>query len=190
MDHRVRHLRQDFVNNSTLDGSVQAFPCLRSKSLASHRNVILFVLEADSGGSFMRPTYVPKMLVVEKVDACRSAGFGDPHASRLSFHHPHCALAGTGPEWSYCLGFECKLQPKYAPGSLDRDAWLEMRFGFFKVRMMSDPEPPIGLPASVLAELRVPEGTFVLTYGKLDSEDIVRSVVDDTGDAIAVFIGT
>ena len=55
---------------------------------------------------------------------------------------------------------------------------------------MSDPEPSLSHPASVAAELQIPEGTFVLTYDKLDSEGIIRSVQDDTAGAIAVFIGT
>lgn len=133
------------------------------------------------------------MLAVEKSEGGHmpiSGVWRPPHASRLSFHHPHRPLAETGPEWSYCLRFEYKLQPKYTPKSLDRDTWLEMRFGFLKVRMMSDPEPPIGLPASVPAKLRVSEGTVVFACGKLDSGGIVRSVVDDTCDVIAVFIGT
>ena len=54
----------------------------------------------------------------------------------------------------------------------------------------SDPESSLIPPASVATELRIPEGTFVLTYDKLDSEAIIRSVQDDTAGAIAVFIGT
>ena len=53
-----------------------------------------------------------------------------------------------------------------------------------------DPEPSLIPPASVATELQIPEGTFVLTYDKLDSEAIIRSVQDDTAGAIAVFIGT
>jgi len=55
---------------------------------------------------------------------------------------------------------------------------------------MSDPESPLNPPASVAAKLQIPEGTFVLTYDKLDSEAIIRSVQDDTAGAIAAFIGT
>ena len=55
---------------------------------------------------------------------------------------------------------------------------------------ISDPQPPATPPASIAAELQIPEGTFVLTYDKLDSEAIIRSVQDDTAGAIAVFIGT
>jgi hypothetical protein len=53
--------------------------------------------------------------------------------------------------------------------------------------VMSDSELS---PASVAAKLQIPEGTFVLTYEKLDSEAILRSVQDDTAGAIAAFIGT
>jgi len=55
---------------------------------------------------------------------------------------------------------------------------------------MSDPESSLNPPASVAAKLQIPEGTFVLTYDKLDSEAIIRSVQDDTAGAIAAFIGT
>lgn len=55
---------------------------------------------------------------------------------------------------------------------------------------MSDPGSSLNPPASVAAKLRIPEGTFVLTYEKLDSEAIIRSVQDDTAGAIATFIGT
>lgn len=56
--------------------------------------------------------------------------------------------------------------------------------------VMSDPGSSLNPPASVAAKLRIPEGTFVLTYEKLDSEAIIRSVQDDTAGAIAAFIGT
>lgn len=55
---------------------------------------------------------------------------------------------------------------------------------------MSDPESPLNPPASSAAKLKIPEGTFALTYDKLDSEAIIQSVQDDTAGAIAVFIGT
>jgi len=55
---------------------------------------------------------------------------------------------------------------------------------------MSDPESSLNPPASITAKLQIPEGTFVLTYGKLDSEAIIRLVQDDAAGAIAVFIGT
>ena len=55
---------------------------------------------------------------------------------------------------------------------------------------MSDSEPSLNPPASVATKLEIPEGTFVLTYDKLDSEAIIRSAQDDTAGAIAVFIGT
>jgi len=55
---------------------------------------------------------------------------------------------------------------------------------------MSDPESSLNPPASVAAKLQITEGTFVLTYDKLDSEAIIRSVQDDTAGAIAAFIGT
>jgi len=55
---------------------------------------------------------------------------------------------------------------------------------------MSNSEPFLNPPASVATQLEVPEGTFVLTYDKLDSEAIILSVQDDTAGAIAVFIGT
>jgi len=54
----------------------------------------------------------------------------------------------------------------------------------------SDSELSLIPPASVATELRIPEGTFVLTYDKLDSKTIIQSVQDDTAGAIAVFIGT
>ena len=54
----------------------------------------------------------------------------------------------------------------------------------------SDSEPSLSHPASVTTKLEIPEGTFALTYDKLDSEAIIRSVQDDTAGAIAVFIGT
>jgi len=56
--------------------------------------------------------------------------------------------------------------------------------------VFSDPESSAIPPASVAAELRIPEGTFDLTYDQLDSEAVIRSVQDDTAGAIAVFIGT
>ena len=55
---------------------------------------------------------------------------------------------------------------------------------------MSDAEPSLDPPASVAIKLEIPEGTFVLTYDKLDSGTIIQSVQDDTAGAIAVFIGT
>jgi len=55
---------------------------------------------------------------------------------------------------------------------------------------MSESGPSLNPPASVAIKLEIPEGTFVLTYHKLDSEAIIRSVQDDTAGAIAVFIGT
>ena len=55
---------------------------------------------------------------------------------------------------------------------------------------MSDSESPLNPPASIAAKLEIPEGAFVLTYDKLDSEAIIQSVQDDTAGAIAVFIGT
>lgn len=56
--------------------------------------------------------------------------------------------------------------------------------------VISDPESSVTPPASVAVELQIPEGTFVLTYDKLDSEAIIRSVRDDAAGAIAAFIGT
>ena len=58
------------------------------------------------------------------------------------------------------------------------------------MNVISDPESSVTPPASVAAEFQIPEGTFVLTYDKLDSEAIIRSVQDDAAGAIAVFIGT
>ena len=55
---------------------------------------------------------------------------------------------------------------------------------------MSGSGPSLDSPASVAIKLEISEGTFVLTYDKLDSEAITRSVQDDTAGAIAVFIGT
>ena len=55
---------------------------------------------------------------------------------------------------------------------------------------MSDPESPLNPPASSATKLEIAEGTFALTYDKLDSEAIIQSVQDDTAGAIAVFIGT
>lgn len=54
----------------------------------------------------------------------------------------------------------------------------------------SESKPSLDPPASVAAKLEIPEGKFVLTYDKLDSEAIIQSVRDDTAGAIAVFIGT
>jgi len=54
----------------------------------------------------------------------------------------------------------------------------------------SDSESSLKPSASVAAKLEIPEGTFVLTYDKLDSEAIIQSVQDDAAGAIAVFIGT
>lgn len=54
----------------------------------------------------------------------------------------------------------------------------------------SDSESSLKSSASVVAKLEIPEGTFVLTYDKLDSEAIIQSVQDDAAGAIAVFIGT
>lgn len=65
-----------------------------------------------------------------------------------------------------------------------------MDLGFLSMIAMPDPEPPLNPPASVAAKLEIPEGTFVLTYDKLNSERIIRSVQEDTAGAIAVFIGT
>ena len=56
--------------------------------------------------------------------------------------------------------------------------------------VMSETDSSLNPPSSVAAKLEIPEGTFVLTYNKLDSEAIIRSVQDDTAGAIAVFIGT
>jgi len=55
---------------------------------------------------------------------------------------------------------------------------------------MSDSEASLNPPASVATKLEIPEGTFALTYDKLDSEAIIRSAQDDSAGAIAVFIGT
>ena len=54
----------------------------------------------------------------------------------------------------------------------------------------SDPESSLNPPASVAAKLEIPEGAFFLTYDKLDSEAILRSVQDDAAGATAMFIGT
>jgi hypothetical protein len=54
----------------------------------------------------------------------------------------------------------------------------------------SDPETSLEPSASVADKLEIPEGTFVLTYDKLDSGAIIQSVQDDAAGAIAVFIGT
>ena len=55
---------------------------------------------------------------------------------------------------------------------------------------MPDSESSLNSPASLAAKLEIPEGSFVLTYDKLDSEAIIRSAQDDAAGAIAVFIGT
>jgi len=55
---------------------------------------------------------------------------------------------------------------------------------------MPDSEPSLNPPASIAAKLEIPEGTFVLTYDKLDSEAIIQSVQDGGAGATAVFIGT
>ena len=55
---------------------------------------------------------------------------------------------------------------------------------------MSGPKSPLNPPASSATKLEIAEGTFALTYDKLDSEAIIQSVQDDTAGAIAVFIGT
>jgi len=56
--------------------------------------------------------------------------------------------------------------------------------------VVSETDSSLNPPSSVAAKLEIPEGTFVLTYNKLDSEAIIWSVQDDTAGAIAVFIGT
>ena len=56
--------------------------------------------------------------------------------------------------------------------------------------MMSDSDLSLDPSASTAAKLDIPEGTFVLTYDKLDSKAIIQSVQDDTAGATAVFIGT
>lgn len=55
--------------------------------------------------------------------------------------------------------------------------------------LSQNPKPSFNPPASTAAKLEIPEGTFVLTYDKLDSEVIIQSVRDDRVGAIAVFIG-
>ena len=55
--------------------------------------------------------------------------------------------------------------------------------------LSQNPKPSFNPPASTAAKLEIPEGTFVLTYDKLDSEAIIQSVRDDRVGAIAVFIG-
>lgn len=44
--------------------------------------------------------------------------------------------------------------------------------------------------ASVEARLETEDGVCVLTYGNLDTQEIVMSVGDDAAGATAVFIGT
>ena len=56
--------------------------------------------------------------------------------------------------------------------------------------MTSNSELSLDPPASAAAKLEIPEGVFVLTYDKLDSEAILRSAQDDAAGAIAVFVGT
>jgi len=67
MNQCVEHLRQDILNGSTLHTQ------LEFKSLTSHTNVILSVLEAVFGSTFMRPTYAkaitPKTPAVETAEA-------------------------------------------------------------------------------------------------------------------------
>ena len=55
---------------------------------------------------------------------------------------------------------------------------------------MSESESSLNPPASTAAKLEIPEGIFVLTFDKLDSEAVIQSVQDDTAGATAVFIGT
>ena len=59
-----------------------------------------------------------------------------------------------------------------------------------RMSVTSESKPSLNPPASVPAKLVIPEGTFVLTYDKLDSEAIIQSVKDDAAGAIAIFIGT
>ena len=56
--------------------------------------------------------------------------------------------------------------------------------------VMLESESSLDPPASVAAKLEIPEGTFALTFNKLDSEAVIRSVQDETAGATAVFIGT
>ena len=58
--------------------------------------------------------------------------------------------------------------------------------------LLKHSEPSLNPPASAAAaaKLEIPEGTFVLTYEKLESEVVIQSVQDDAAGAIAVFIGT
>ena len=58
------------------------------------------------------------------------------------------------------------------------------------MNVIPESESSLNPPASVAAKLEIPEGTFVLTNDKLDSEAIIRSVQDDAAGATAVFIGT
>ena len=56
--------------------------------------------------------------------------------------------------------------------------------------LLKHSEPSLNPPTSAAAKLEIPEGTFVLTYEKLESEAVIQSVQDDAAGAIAVFIGT
>ena len=58
------------------------------------------------------------------------------------------------------------------------------------MNVASDSESSLNPPASVATKFEIPEGTFVLTYDKLESEVIIQSVQDYTAGATAVFIGT
>jgi len=58
------------------------------------------------------------------------------------------------------------------------------------MNVTSGPKPALKPPSGVAAKLEIPEGTFVLTYDKLDPEAIIGSVRDKMAGAIAVFIGT
>jgi len=58
------------------------------------------------------------------------------------------------------------------------------------MNVTSDSESLLNPPASVAAKLEIPEGSFVLTYDKLNLEAIIQSVQDTVTGATAVFIGT
>ena len=52
------------------------------------------------------------------------------------------------------------------------------------VNVVSDPESSLNSQPSLTAEPEIPEGAFVLTYGKLDLEITIRSAQTDAASAI------
>lgn len=55
---------------------------------------------------------------------------------------------------------------------------------------MSGSEPPLNPPTSVATKLEILDGTFVLTYDRLNSEATIQPMRDDATDVIAVLTRT